>query len=129
MTSAMIYIGCGIAFFALCALAAWAKAHMDTRTFYRETGFERSPAWLRDWMRKRSAVPVIKITDGWHGMQAVWHLAYAAAWLAAGYALCSGLSGAAWYWHAPAILAAWGVRLVAQYVGFERTYPIGTDKQ
>lgn len=45
---------------------------------------------------------------------------------AAFFALCTL---AAWYWHALAIVVAWCVRLAAQYIGFEKTYPIGTDKK
>lgn len=122
-------ITAALLFFALCTLAAWAKACMDTRTFWGDMGFEVSPAWLRDWMWKRSTVRIIKITDGWHAMQAVWHFAFATAWLIAGVTLTLALVGVAWYWWVLAIAGAWCMRLVAQYIGFERTYPIGVEKR
>jgi hypothetical protein len=72
-----------VAFAVLVAVAAAAKAFMDTRVFQSPAlAFASCPDWLRDWMQARSSFPLVKITDGWHGMQMLMFASYGAAFFA-----------------------------------------------
>jgi hypothetical protein len=101
---------------ALFALAAFCKAAMDTRSFQDGTkAFMSYPAWFRDWMHRLGTVPVIKIDDGWHAMQALMFLFTGLAFF---------LSGVLYpeygYW----TLLVFILRAVVHGIVFEYFYPI-----
>jgi hypothetical protein len=77
-----------LAFVLFVAVSAAAKAFMDTRVFQSAAqAFASCPDWLREWMQARSTFPIMKITDGWHGMQAIMFLSYGGAFFLASRAI------------------------------------------
>lgn len=116
-------------FAALVAASAAAKAFMDTRVFQDAAlAFASCPDWLREWMQARGTVPVIKIDDGWHGMQMLMFLAYGGAFFVAGRAFTL-FDAETWLyprWWRTALLFVAFVLLRAAVHGltFESLYPI-----
>jgi hypothetical protein len=117
------------AFAVLVAVSAAAKAFMDTRVFQSASvAFASCPDWLRDWMRSRSSVPIIKITDGWHAMQMVMFAAYGAAFFLAGRSITlfeSELWAHPRWWRTMLLFVALAaVRALVHGLVFESIYPI-----
>jgi hypothetical protein len=117
------------AFAALVAVSAVAKAFMDTCVFQNAAlAFASCPDWMREWMQARGTVPVIKIDDGWHGMQMLMFLAYGGAFFAAGraYTLFDAEMWMYPRWWRTALLFVAFVLLRAAVHGlvFESLYPI-----
>jgi hypothetical protein len=100
----------------LFALSAWCKAAMDTRVFQSpDKAFARTPDWFRKWMQTRVKIPVIKIDDGWHSMQALMFL-----FIGVGYLLCGTQFEHYGYW----ILLSIPARTLVHGVVFELVYPM-----
>jgi len=101
---------------ALFALAAFCKAAMDTRVFYpMDKAYWSYPDWFRRWMQTRGKIPVVKIDDGWHSMQALMFL-----FLGVGYLLCGTMFQEYGYW----VLLSIPARTVIHGIVFELVYPM-----
>ena len=100
----------------LFALAAFAKAAMDTRVFYdKSMAYKSYPEFFRLWMQRRGTVPVIKIDDGWHMMQALCFLFTGIAYF---------IAGTLWPDYGVWCLLIIPLRTVVHGIIFEMVYPM-----
>lgn len=100
----------------LFALSAWCKAAMDTRGFLVPAiAYKSYPNWFREWMQRRGKIPIVKIDDGWHSMQALMFLCLGVAFL---------LCGIQWSEIGMWVFASIPLRTVVHGIVFEALYPM-----
>jgi len=89
---------------------------MDTRVFQKpEIAYASYPDWFGDWMQTRGKIPVVKIDDGWHCMQALMFLFTGLAFL---------IAGTLWKKYGYWCLLIFILRTAVHGIVFETVYPM-----